>query len=88
MRNHRPLYEIAGDIRKDWQAQRADGKVPPYADAYLRPMETLTSIKQNYMYDSAESVVRYFLSNANTYKGERARELKGELRKILYGDSQ
>ena len=83
MPNHRPIYEIAGDIRRDWQSQRADSRVPPYADAYLRPMETLNRIEDNYHLDSAESVVRYFLSNATTYKGEKAKALKQELKDML-----
>jgi hypothetical protein len=81
--SHRPLYEIAADIRKDWTAQRADRLVPRYADAYLRPMETLNSINDNYHMDTAESVVRYFLSNATTWKGETAQRIKLELRNIL-----
>lgn len=80
--DHRPLHEIAADIRRDWSAQTASGKVPPAADAYLRPMETLTAITDNYYLDSAKSVVLYFLSNANTYRGETARRLKAELKTI------
>lgn len=80
--NHRPLNEIASDIRKDWSAQSKSGRVPPHADAYLRPMETLTAITDNYHMDSAESVVLYFLANAGTYRGEKARMLKAELKAI------
>jgi hypothetical protein len=33
--------------------------------------------------DSAESVVLYFLANASSYRGDKAREYKAELRAIL-----
>jgi hypothetical protein len=79
----RPLYKIARDIREDWSGQSKIGRVPVHADAYLRPMETLTAITDNYHMDSAKSVVLYFLSNAGTYRGEKARALKQELKDLL-----
>lgn len=85
---YRPLHQIAAEIRADWSKQVASGRVPPAADAYLRPMETLTSINDNYYMDSGKSVVLYFLANAGTYKGEKARELKKELKAIVYGKAQ
>lgn len=83
MLNHRPLHEIAAEIRRDWSQQTASKRVPIHADAYLRPMETLTSINDNYHMDTAESVVRYFLSNTSTWKGETAKRIKKELNAIL-----
>jgi hypothetical protein len=50
---------------------------------YLDAMCELNSINDNYYYDSGESVVRYFLANANTWRGEKARAVKAELKKIL-----
>lgn len=79
---HRPLHEIAREIRIDWSSQTASGRIPIAADAYLRPMETLTAITDNYHLDSAKSVVLYFLANANSYRGENARRLKAELKSI------
>jgi hypothetical protein len=79
----RPLYVIAKEIRNDWSAQRADHRVPPFADAYLRPMETLNAITDNYHLDTARSIVLYFLSNAGTWKGEVARRIKAELKELL-----
>jgi hypothetical protein len=32
--------------------------------------------------DSAKSIVLYFLANANTWRGEKARAIKVELKKI------
>lgn len=74
--NHRPLYEIAGEIRKDWK------KVNYAAVPYLDAMESLTNIKENYYYDSGVSVVLYFLANANSWRGETARRVKKELNAI------
>jgi hypothetical protein len=79
----RPLNQIAKDIREDWSKRTKASRVPDYADAYLRPMETLSAITDNYHLDSAKSIVLYFLANANTYKGEKARALKEELKDHL-----
>jgi len=73
----RPLYEIAREIRKDWKNVYF-GAVP-----YLEAMYSLDSINSMYMFDSAKSIVRYFLSNATTWRGEKAREIKKELNAML-----
>lgn len=70
----RPLHEIAREIRSDWKNVYF-GAVP-----YLEAMEQLDSIKDAYGYDSAKSIVLYFLSNANTWRGETARRVKKELK--------
>ena len=72
--NARPLYEIANDIKKDWKNVNFAAK--PYLDA----MATLTSIDDNYMFDSAKSIVIYFLSNAGSWRGETAKRIKAELK--------
>jgi hypothetical protein len=74
----RPLYTIAQEIRKDWGAKMYFGAVP-----YFKAMETLNSIKDNYGCDSAWSIVAYFLANAQTWKGDKAREIKKELNAML-----
>ena len=73
----RPLYEIASEIRKTWT------KVSPYAEPYLEAMQSLNSINDNYYFDSGKSIVLYFLSNANTWRGEDARRIKAELKEML-----
>jgi hypothetical protein len=72
----RPLYEIAREIRADW--------TPPYFGAvpYLEALEQLNCIHDAYGCDSAHSVVLYFLSNARTWKGDTARRVKAELKKL------
>jgi hypothetical protein len=70
----RPIYKIAAEIRKDW-TKVYFGAVP-----YLEAMERLTSINENYFYDSAKTIVLYFLGNAQTWKGETAKRIKAELK--------
>ena len=72
--NARPLYEIANDIKKDWKNVHFGAK--PYLDA----MATLTSIDDTYMFDSAKTIVLYFLGNAGSWRGENAKRIKAELK--------
>lgn len=74
---HRPLHVIAREIKADWK------KVYFGAVPYLDAMATLTSIDDNYYFDSAESVVRYFLANASTWRGDTAKRIKAELKAML-----
>lgn len=76
----RSLSTIANDIRIDW--------VKPYFGAvpYLDAMETLNTIRDSYYYDDASDIVRYFLANATTWKGETARAIKAELKSMLKGN--
>ena len=76
----RSLSTIANDIRKDW-AKPYFGAVP-----YLDAMETLNTIRDSYYYDDASDIVRYFLANATTWKGETARAIKAELKAMLKGN--
>ena len=76
----RTLNTIAHDIRSDW-AKPYFGAVP-----YLDAMETLSTMRDTYYYDDAASVVRYFLANATTWKGETARSIKAELKAMLKGN--
>ena len=76
----RHLYEIANEIKKDWRTAKSGiyfGAVP-----YLNAMSCLNSIQDNYGMDSGKSIVLYFLSNASTWKGETAKRIKAELKKM------
>lgn len=73
----RPIYQIAQDIKDAWK------NPSPYALAYLNPMLTLNSIEDHYFFDDAKSIISYFLANAQGFRGEKARELKQELRDLL-----
>ena len=75
----RPISTIAREIKADWQ-RIYFGAVP-----YLDAMQTLNSINDSYHYDTGKSVVRYFLANASSWRGEKARNIKAELKDMLKG---
>jgi len=73
----RPLYEIAADVRANW-SKVYFGAVP-----YLDAMATLNKVTDSYGLDSGESIVRYFLANAGTWRGDAARRIKAELKTLI-----
>ena len=75
----RPIYEIADEIRADWKKVNFAAK--PYLDAMLY----LNSPRENYGSDSTEGIIRYFLCNASTWRGETAKRIKAELKAMLGG---
>lgn len=77
MNNPRSLNEIASEVREDWK------KLSPHAEPYLDAMSQLSEVGQLYGYDSGDSIVRYFLANAGTWRGEAARRIKAELKSML-----
>lgn len=79
--SNRPLSEIAAEIRADYASK---GKPVHYsAEPYVAAMSTLGDISENYYADSGESVVRYALSNLSTWRGEKAKAIKAELKAML-----
>ena len=77
---HRPLYTIAEEIVADWSPK---GKGVNYAaKPYLSAMLALEDINDDYYADSAKSVVAYFLSNARSWTGPKAKEIKAELKSL------
>lgn len=80
---HRPLSAIAEEIQADIASGVWSKQAAAYALPYLRAMQELDSIKDNYLLDSGKSVVLYFLSNAATWRGETARRIKLELRGMV-----
>lgn len=77
-RGPRPLKVIAEEIVSDW-----GGKIYFGANPYLEAMLTLNSIRDVYGCEPAESVVVYFLANAESWRGDTARRVKAELKKML-----
>lgn len=75
--NARALSTIAADVRRTWP------KVSPYAKPYLDAMGSLDNLNQNFYEDSAQSVVLYFLSNTQSWRGEDAKRIKAELKSML-----
>ena len=76
---NRSIASIARDIRADWGS-----KVNYAAKPYLQAMLSINYNGDTYGYDTAENIVRYFLCNASSYRGEKAKALKSEL-KIVCG---
>jgi hypothetical protein len=73
----RSISEIARDIRRDW-GSKVNYAAKPYLDAML----SINYSGDTYGYDTAENIVRYFLCNASSYRGENAKALKAELKTI------
>lgn len=76
--NNRPIYEIAHEIKKDWGEKMYFG-ARPYVDA----MCSLATVRDQYMHDSAASILRYFLSNASSWRGPVAKRIKTEILELL-----
>ena len=75
--NTRHLYSIAAEIHTLWPKPYF-GAVP-----YIQAMHSLSDITDMYGMDSADYIIRYFLANAGTWRGEDARRIKAELRELL-----
>ena len=72
----RPIHAIASEILQDWKRPYF-GAVP-----YLAAMQSLDTIDDAYGYDDARTVILYFMSNATTWRGAKAREIKAELKAL------
>ena len=75
----RLICDIAFEIRRNWNP------VNYAAIPYLNAMTQLGYLSDNYGADSGRSIVRYFLSNASTWRGQEARRIKLELNNMLKG---
>lgn len=71
------ISEIAKLISPNWP-RIYFGAVP-----YLEAMYSLDSISDRYAEDSARVIILYILSNANTWRGEVAKEPKLKLKKLI-----
>ena len=73
----RGLRKIALEVLKDWSS--------PYFGAlpYLDAMLQLDGIDEDFGRDSGRSIVHYFLVNATMWRGDVARRVKAELRRML-----
>ena len=73
----RTINAIAIDIYSDWS------NIYFGAKPYLEAMMALNDINDSFYFDSAKSIIRYFLANAGSWRGEKAREIKKELKELL-----
>lgn len=74
----RTLRAIAGEIQRDWGDKVYFGAVP-----YLRAMRGLEKVTDKYDQDDGDDIIRRFLVNAKTWRGETARRVKAELRELI-----
>lgn len=87
----RKLSEIAAEVLADWheEGKRSEKKGQPIprryyaAVPYANAMLQLSTLDERYGLDRADSVVVYFLSNAQVWTGDTARRIKAELRVML-----
>ena len=79
MAKKRTLHEIAFEIQRDWKGMGPNHPAFPYLGA----MNFLDTIEDFYGYASARSIVNYFLANAGGWRGETAKRIKAELRKLV-----
>lgn len=79
MDNKRTFQQIARDIKSTW-LNVYFGAVP-----YLEALLTLDTTNPNALYgiETAGDITRYFLANAQTFRGVDARRLKAELKSML-----
>lgn len=77
MEQKRNICSIAFDICMEWK------NIHYSARPYLAVLLKLNTINDVYGDDDARTVIRYALSNMTFFRGERAKELKEELKNHL-----
>lgn len=80
--SEKSISALACLVSRDWK------KVNYAAKPYLDAMYSLNTISDAYGYDSGQSIVRYFLSNAGSWRGDVAKAVKSELNNRLKGVSK
>lgn len=76
----RPLHEIGDDISR---AYKSDSMLRYAADPYIKAIRQLTNCGEMYGAEYGDMIVAYLLNNLTQFRGERARELKKELKAHL-----
>lgn len=78
-KDKRTFQQIAKDIKSTW-LNVYFGAVP-----YLEALLALNTSDPNALYycETAGDIVRYFLANAQTFRGADAKRLKAELKSML-----
>lgn len=81
MDDKRTFKRIAQDIKSTW-LNVYFGAIP-YLEALLE-LDT-SDPNERYLFDTAGDIARYFLANAQTFRGADARRLKAELKELING---
>jgi hypothetical protein len=73
----RDIHEIAKEIRSNWKN--------PHVKAlrYLLPMAYLKHPIDTFAHDTGKDIILKFLQNASLWRGEKARQIKKELRHMI-----
>lgn len=71
------ISTIAREISREWK------NINYAAKPYLEAMRSLDSASDSFGYDSAKSIVAYFLANASGYRGDAAKANKAALKAIV-----
>ncbi len=79
----RSLSTIAREIESSWRDSKGASKVWYGARPYLDAMRLLDLPSDSYGMDTGDSIIRYFLSNATSWRGDDARRIKAELKALL-----
>jgi hypothetical protein len=79
----RSLSTIANEVRQNWRKSVSGTDLNFAARPYLDAMSGMDKISDAYGMDSGRSIVAYFLSNASTWRGPKAKEIKAELNQML-----
>lgn len=79
MSNLTPLRELAPLIAREGQGKSWYVYAKPYVDA----LYSLDTVKDNYYYDSGDSIVMYALSNLTYWRGDTAKAVKAQLKAHL-----
>jgi hypothetical protein len=74
---HRPLSEIANDVRSDWKPLDRD------AEPYLTAMERLDPVTDRFRSESAIEILAKFRLAARGWEGPTAEKIKEEIDQIL-----
>jgi hypothetical protein len=73
----RTISAIAREISTSWK------NISPYARPYLSAMLRIDSTMDMYGCDDGKDIVMRFLVNASGWRGEDARRIKAELKKMI-----
>jgi hypothetical protein len=76
--NHRPITEIAADIRANWL------DIDKTSERFLAVLEKLDDITDTYRGETASEVALRFLISAEFWRGPAARSIKNELAAIVH----
>ena len=76
----RPMREIAEEIRFDWP------NIGVEAEEWLCWLHAVDRVEPEWRGGDARWAIRNFLREAGGWRGERARQIKRELRQLLKGE--